>query len=65
MFYAHTSFYLLVLIGWILEEKRIRMKMFFIPYYFYLMNYSVIIGFKKFISNKQEHIWQRAERATI
>lgn len=65
LFALHSLFYVFTIIGWILEENKTRLKFFFIPYYFYLMNYSVIIGFSKFINNKQEHIWQRAERAVI
>lgn len=65
LFALHLLFYLFAFIGWLLEEKNTRLKIFFIPYYFILMNYSVFIGFYRFINQKQDHIWQRAQRASI
>lgn len=59
---AQVAFYLLAISGWILEERHIKIKIFFIPYYFCMMNYAVIMGIIRFISGKQSAIWEKAKR---
>lgn len=56
-------FYAMALLGWMLEHKRIRLKVLFIPYYFLIMNYSVYAGFIRYIKRKQSVNWERAKRA--
>jgi len=41
----HIIFYLLAFIGFLLEKKKIKLKAFFIPYYFFIMNFAVFMGF--------------------
>jgi len=59
---AQVGFYLLAISGWILEEKQIKIKIFFIPYYFCMMNYAVIMGIFRFASGRQSAIWEKAKR---
>jgi len=59
---AQVGFYLAAISGWILEEKHIKVKLFFIPYYFCMMNYAVIMGIFRFASGKQSAIWEKAKR---
>jgi len=59
---AQVGFYLAAISGWILEEKHIKLKIFFIPYYFCMMNYAVIMGIFRFASGKQSAIWEKAKR---
>jgi len=59
---AQVAFYLAAISGWILEEKHIKVKIFFIPYYFCMMNYAVIMGIIRFASGKQSAIWEKAKR---
>ncbi len=56
-------FYAFAILGWKYEKMKTRKKMFFIPFYFLMMNYSVLAGFKRFLLNEQSQIWQRAQRA--
>lgn len=56
-------FYVSSLIGWSLENKKMKVKIFFIPYYFFIMNYAVFMGFGRYIRNKQSVNWERAKRA--
>lgn len=56
-------FYAFAILGWKYEKMKTRKKLFFIPFYFLLMNYSVLAGFKRFLFNEQSHMWQRAQRA--
>jgi poly-beta-1,6-N-acetyl-D-glucosamine synthase len=55
-------FYLAALAGWYLENRKTRLKLLFIPYYFSMMNAAVLFGFKRFISGPQKGAWQKAKR---
>lgn len=56
-------FYLMSALGWLLENRRIKVKAFFIPYYFFIMNFSVYLGFIRFIKGSQTVLWDKAKRA--
>ena len=58
----HLGFYLLALAGYLLEKKKIKLKIFFIPYYFLIMNYAVYAGFFRFLTKSQSVLWERAKR---
>jgi biofilm PGA synthesis N-glycosyltransferase PgaC len=58
-------FYILAITGWIYANKDIRVKSLYIPFYFLFMNFSVFIGFRRFILNKQTVIWEKAERQKV
>jgi cellulose synthase/poly-beta-1,6-N-acetylglucosamine synthase-like glycosyltransferase len=55
-------FYLSAYIGYILEDKKLKVKIFFVPYYFYIMNYAVFMGFGRYIKKSQSVNWERAKR---
>jgi biofilm PGA synthesis N-glycosyltransferase PgaC len=59
---AQVGFYLLAISGWIMEERQIKIKIFFIPYYFCMMNYAVIMGIIRFAQGRQSAIWEKAKR---
>ena len=56
-------FYLSSLIGFIMAKKSIKIKLFFIPYYFFIMNYAVFAGFLRYIKGSQSVIWEKSKRA--
>lgn len=56
-------FYTMALLGWYLENRQIKLKILFIPFYFFIMNYSVFLGFFRYIKGKQSGMWERAARA--
>ncbi len=56
-------FYLMAISGWILENKHMRMKLFFVPYYFFIMNLAVFLGFFRYLKGRQSVLWVRAARA--
>ena len=64
IFWLQILFYLSALIGWYLENRLIRVKLLFVPYYFFIMNLSVILGFKRYIKGSQSVNWERAKRGT-
>ncbi len=55
-------FYTLALIGFLLEKRKLKIKAFFVPYYFCVMNYAVYRGFMRFVSGSQSVLWERAKR---
>lgn len=55
-------FYLGGFIGQLFERKKIKVKIFFIPYYFLFMNYAVFLGLFRFLRNRQSVNWERAKR---
>jgi len=57
-------FYALALGGWLFASRNIKIKAFYIPYYFLFMNLSVFIGFSRFIRKKQTAVWEKAVRHT-
>lgn len=58
-----TVFYLAALAGWVLENKKMKVKILFVPYYFFIMNYAVYMGFFRWLKKAQSVNWERARRA--
>jgi cellulose synthase/poly-beta-1,6-N-acetylglucosamine synthase-like glycosyltransferase len=56
-------FYLSAFTGWILENRKMKVKLLFIPYYFFIMNYAVFMGFGRYLKKSQSVNWERAKRA--
>jgi cellulose synthase/poly-beta-1,6-N-acetylglucosamine synthase-like glycosyltransferase len=57
------GFYALALLGWYFENKRIKVKVLFVPYYFFIMNLCMYLGLFRFLKGKQSVSWERAKRA--
>jgi len=55
-------FYICSLIGFLLQFKKIKIKIFFVPYYFFIMNLCVFLGFFRFLMKSQPVTWERAQR---
>jgi hypothetical protein len=53
----------MALLGWYLANKQIKVKALFVPYYFFIMNLCMYLGFVKYIRGKQSANWERAKRA--
>ena len=62
LFWLQLLFYLSASLGWYLENKSIRIKLLFVPYYFFIMNLSVFLGFKRYLKGSQSVNWERAKR---
>jgi poly-beta-1,6-N-acetyl-D-glucosamine synthase len=56
-------FYSCALLGWFYANKDVKVKLLYIPYYFFFMNMSVFLGFKRFLTKKQTVLWEKAARA--
>ena len=62
LFWLQVLFYLAALLGWYLENRSIRLKLLFVPYYFFIMNLSVFLGLKRYLKGSQSVNWERAKR---
>jgi cellulose synthase/poly-beta-1,6-N-acetylglucosamine synthase-like glycosyltransferase len=65
LFIGQVVFYVAALTGWFLEARQIRLKILFIPYYFFIMNLSVFLGFARYIKGSQSVNWERAQREAV
>jgi cellulose synthase/poly-beta-1,6-N-acetylglucosamine synthase-like glycosyltransferase len=63
LFWIQVVFYMAALLGWFLENRSIRIKALFIPYYFFIMNLSVFLGLRRYIRKSQTVNWERAVRS--
>lgn len=64
LLYGQVLFYLMALTGWFLENRRIKVKILFVPYYFFIMNLSVFLGFRRYLKGNQPVNWERAKRGS-
>ncbi|MFT4093532.1 MAG: glycosyltransferase family 2 protein [Niabella sp.] len=55
-------FYALSITGYFFEKRNVKIKAFFIPYYFCLMNYAVIAGINRYFSKSQSAAWEKSKR---
>ncbi len=62
-FAGQLLFYLMAGVGYLLETRQIKRKIFFVPYYFFIMNYAVVAGIIRYIKGAQSVVWERARRA--
>jgi len=61
-FFAQILFYVLAMLGFIMEKRQIRIKALFIPYYFCVMNYAVLMGIMRHFTTNQSAVWEKARR---
>jgi hypothetical protein len=45
----------------VLENRKTRVKILFVPYYFFIMNLSVVLGFFRYVKNSQSVNWERSK----
>ena len=63
LFWLQLLFYAAAVLGWFLEKRETRVKILFVPYYFFIMNLSVVLGFFRYMKKSQSVNWERAKRA--
>ena len=64
MLILQALFYTFVFFGFALQNKKLSVSWIYIPYYFYLANKAMWIGFWRFCRDKQSVNWERAKRAS-
>ncbi len=63
LFILQTAFYLVSIVGGILEKRSIKLKILFLPYYLIFMNFAQIAGFFRYIRGKHSVVWEKARRS--
>lgn len=56
-------FYSTVIFGALLQNRSIKWRILFVPYYFFMGNWAMWLGLKRYLSGKQTVKWERAKRA--
>lgn len=62
-FWAMLIVYAMIGMGHLLNDRKTEIKIFWVPYYFFVMNYAVIMGLFRFLKGNQSSLWERAQRA--
>lgn len=63
LFVMQCLFYLLAFAGWRLENIKTRLSVFFAPYYLFIMNYAILVGFFRFFTGNYSVKWPKAKRS--
>ncbi len=61
---CQVLFYTAAMLGWLFSLRNMKVKLFYIPYYFVFMNLALYIGLGRFLTNKQSVLWDKAKRKT-
>ena len=59
---VQLAFYLMGYLGYKMEQRNLRNKLLFIPYYFLFMNINVIRGYSYLAKHKGTGAWEKAKR---
>lgn len=59
---GQSLFYASALVGWYLDSKNVKSRIFFIPYYFCMMNYAVFAGIGRYLRGSQSAVWAKSQR---
>lgn len=60
LFILQTTFYLMGIGGFLLDKAGLKFKLFFIPYYFLLINLAAITGIYRYFMGERVITWQSA-----
>lgn len=61
--YLQLFCYILAILGWYFENRKVRLKFVFVPYYFVSINYASILGIIRYFKGSQSVNWEKAKRA--
>jgi biofilm PGA synthesis N-glycosyltransferase PgaC len=56
-------FYLLAAAGWIAIRRNVHIKLLYAPFYFVFINYTLYLGFLRFLKGNQSVLWDKAARS--
>ena len=60
IFVAQVTFYLFALIGFALRNRTEKIKIFYIPFYFCLVNFAALVAIGHFFRRGETRIWEKA-----
>lgn len=61
--YLQLFCYFLAIVGWFFENRQIRLKLIFVPYYFVSINYASVLGILRYFKGTQTVNWEKSKRA--
>lgn len=61
VFLCQALFYLFAAIGYLLEERNIKLRIFKVPFYFCVVNFASAIGLLRFLTGSIKGTWEKAE----
>lgn len=61
-FVGQFLFYMLAYGGFATYDRKVKIKAFFVPFYFLMMNYTAILGMRKYFAGQQTVLWDKAKR---
>ena len=59
---CQVCFYSAAILGGLMKRKKIKFRLFFVPFYFSFMNFSVFMGLVKYLKGDYEVVWEKAKR---
>jgi biofilm PGA synthesis N-glycosyltransferase PgaC len=59
---AQVAFYSSAIVGFLLERRHARLRIFYFPFYFCFANLAVLLAWTRWLRGTQQYAWQRAER---
>lgn len=62
LFLLQCLFYAMAISGYLIQQRQIKIKLLFIPYYFLFMNLNVIKAFGYLQKHKGNGAWEKAQR---
>ncbi|MDQ1086928.1 glycosyltransferase family 2 protein [Siphonobacter sp. SORGH_AS_1065] len=63
LFIAQVGFYAAAILGYYFENRKLRIKALFVPYYFSFMNWCAILGYFRYKNGLSSGIWEKVRRA--
>lgn len=63
VFWGQALAYFVALLGRYFEHRKSRIKLFFVPYYFVMINYAGIRGILRYFKGRQSVNWEKSKRA--
>jgi len=61
---GQSLFYLAALLGGLAQDRPTRGRLFFVPYYLFMMNWAVFLGARRHWAGQQSVNWERARRGS-
>jgi hypothetical protein len=60
---GQLAVYISALIGWRMRTTRRPHPMFYLPFYFTMVNLAAVLAIVKFVSGERQRVWEKAESA--
>lgn len=63
--WAQSAWYIIAILGWLLQKTGRQAGVWYVPFYFCMMNAAIIAGTIRFVFQKQTVFWEKAARGQI